>query len=223
MYGHTDLPDRGVTFVGHVPYDARLQQAVPDIRITTTEPVVKEELEHRPTQITLRCSRLIGNTSITPLSQQTYPGRLNPAYDPLLGQRPVDNNTGRDEQRDEPNRARRDSPISATRRQATPAPWTEPRETHEREGNREPITWFSTLPPPRLDTQTWGERERMPQGFSMPAVVPPPNIPIGMKEVDKHYQESMLSRLMQTITQALGSPIRFPEGYKPSLKNDGIT
>jgi hypothetical protein len=56
----------------------------------------------------------------------------------------------------------------------------------------------------------------------MPVAAPPPNIPIGMKEVDKHYRESMLSRLMQTITQALGSPIKFPEGYKPSLKSDGL-
>jgi hypothetical protein len=32
----------------------------------------------------------------------------------------------------------------------------------------------------------------------------------------------MLSRLMNTITQALGTPIKFPEGYKPSLKSDGM-
>jgi hypothetical protein len=57
----------------------------------------------------------------------------------------------------------------------------------------------------------------------MPAIAPPPpNMPIGMREVDKHYQESMLSRLMNTITQALGSLIKFPEGFKPALKNDGI-
>jgi hypothetical protein len=32
----------------------------------------------------------------------------------------------------------------------------------------------------------------------------------------------MLSRLMNTITQALGTPIKLPEGHKPSLKSDGM-
>jgi hypothetical protein len=56
----------------------------------------------------------------------------------------------------------------------------------------------------------------------MLAATPPPNIPIGMREVDKHYRESMLSRLMNTITQALGTPIKFSKGYKPSLKSNGM-
>ena len=33
----------------------------------------------------------------------------------------------------------------------------------------------------------------------------------------------MVSRLMQTIMEALGVPLRFPEGYKPNLKSDGIS
>jgi hypothetical protein len=46
---------------------------------------------------------------------------------------------------------------------------------------------------------------------------------MGRWEVDQHYRESMLSRLMNTIMEALGRPLRFPEGYKPMLKTDGMT
>jgi hypothetical protein len=90
------------------------------------------------------------------------------------------------------------------------------------EGNQELTSQFLTLPPHRPSSRIGRERERQPLGFSMLAATPPPNIPIGMREVDKHYRESMLSRLMNTITQALGTPIKFPEGYKPLLKNDGM-
>jgi hypothetical protein len=45
---------------------------------------------------------------------------------------------------------------------------------------------------------------------------------MGKREVDQHYRESMLSRLMNTITEALGRPLRFPDGYKPLLRNEGI-
>jgi hypothetical protein len=56
----------------------------------------------------------------------------------------------------------------------------------------------------------------------MPVAAPLPHTPVGIREVNKHYRESMLSRLMNTITQALGTPIKFPEGYKPSLKSGGM-
>jgi hypothetical protein len=57
----------------------------------------------------------------------------------------------------------------------------------------------------------------------MPAASQLLTIPMGRWEVDQHYRESMLSRLMNTIMEALGRPLRFPEGYKPMLKTDGMT
>ena len=56
----------------------------------------------------------------------------------------------------------------------------------------------------------------------MPAANQPPTIPPGKRDVDQDYRESMLSRLMNTITEALGRPLRFLEGYKPPLKSEGI-
>jgi hypothetical protein len=90
------------------------------------------------------------------------------------------------------------------------------------EGNQELTSQFLTLPLHRPSSRIGRERKRQPLGFSMLAATSPPNIPIGMREVDKYYRESMLSTLMNTITQALGTPIKFPEGYKPSLKSDGL-
>ena len=57
----------------------------------------------------------------------------------------------------------------------------------------------------------------------MPTVNQPQTISIGKRKVDQHYRESMISRLMNTITEALGRPLKFPDGYKPSIKHDGIS
>ena len=78
------------------------------------------------------------------------------------------------------------------------------------------------LPPPRLPTQQGWDRDRQLRGFSMPAANQPPTILPGKRDVDQHYRESMLSRLMNTITEALERPLRFPEGYKPPLKSEEI-
>jgi hypothetical protein len=91
-FGNTEIPDQVVVFEGHVPYDAWTSPCRPtlNIAVATTEPVVKEESVPSPMHVTLRCTNFIGNTSITPMSQQVYPGCLNPISDPLLGPRSVD-------------------------------------------------------------------------------------------------------------------------------------
>ena len=55
----------------------------------------------------------------------------------------------------------------------------------------------------------------------MPAAAHPPTISIGKRELDLHYQETMVGRLMRTISDSLGRAVKFPEGYKANLKYDG--
>jgi hypothetical protein len=81
-----------------------------------------------------------------------------------------------------------------------------------------PLSAYHTLPPLRTGILQGGERERQMQGYSMPAVIPPPTIPMGRQEVEQHYRDMMLARLMNTISEVLWQPLRFPEGYKPFLK-----
>jgi hypothetical protein len=53
------------------------------------EPKTASLIEHHDRHVTKR-AHFIGNTSITPMSQQFYPGRLSQGADPLLGPRFVD-------------------------------------------------------------------------------------------------------------------------------------
>jgi len=70
--------------------------------------------------------------------------------------------------------------------------------------------------------QVYPPEFRAPRGFSMPEATPPPTISAGKRELDHHYRETMVGRLMRTISDALGRAIKFPEGYKANLKYDGI-
>jgi hypothetical protein len=98
-FGRTSIPNQGVTFVGHVPYDVWTFPCRPLLNITVipTEPVVKDESTHHVAHITLRHPNFVSNTLITPMSQQVYPGHLNPSSDPLLGSRIVGSQNGRDD------------------------------------------------------------------------------------------------------------------------------
>jgi hypothetical protein len=86
-------------FVGHVPYDVWMSphRPLPNITVIPTEPVVKDELTHHAAHVMLRRPNFVGNTSITPMSQQVYPGHLNPSSDPLLGSQIADSQNGRDD------------------------------------------------------------------------------------------------------------------------------
>jgi hypothetical protein len=103
--GQSLISDQGVVFDGHILYDAwTIPWDTPDTggdkEVDTT---VKRELEHSTltesktaglsanyNRHTAKHAHFIGNTSITPMSQQFYPGRLNPGADPLLGPRLMD-------------------------------------------------------------------------------------------------------------------------------------
>ena len=50
----------------------------------------------------------------------------------------------------------------------------------------------------------------------------PPTITVGRQQVDSHYRETMLTRLLNIVTESLGQALRFPDGYKPMLKPEGI-
>jgi hypothetical protein len=102
--GWTLIPDQGVVFDGHIPYDAwaRDAQAPGGDKETNTEvkrESVKPTLHPEPKTASLiephdrhvtKRAHFIGNTSITPMSQQFYPGRLSQGADLLLGPRFVD-------------------------------------------------------------------------------------------------------------------------------------
>jgi hypothetical protein len=155
-FGNTEIPDQGVVFEGHVPYDAWTspRRPTPNIAVATTELVVKEESMPHPTHVMLRCTNFIGNTSITPMSQQVYPGCLNPVSDPLLGPRSTDCSHSRDGQQNESLRARHDPILPVLGRQVSPIPLNKNRESY-----REPATRFLTLPPSKLDTRIRGDGE----------------------------------------------------------------
>jgi hypothetical protein len=246
---HTSIPDQGIVFQGHIPYDAWATRIRPVAALET----VKEESVQPTMRAATRRAHFLGNTSITPMSQQYYPGRINPTTDPLLGSRivvdPGGSGTdpgGGSDQSDEPpsvaqGRRRLDPPPhldnrSASRqrsRETSPNRQRRPRSRrpspnqgleYETAGERgyEARSASRTMPPPRTRAQQGWERDRQLRGYSMPAIVSPPTISLGTREVDRHYRDSMLARLMDTITQALGRPLRFPDGYKPPLKADGL-
>lgn len=57
----------------------------------------------------------------------------------------------------------------------------------------------------------------------MPPAAPPPTTQHGILATEQHHRETMKDRLMRIIDDALGIALTFPEGYKPSLKNDNVT
>jgi hypothetical protein len=245
--GTTTIPDQDVIFQDSCPYDMRIRSPLgPEPGTLLADPAIKQE-SPRPSVppvligargVTTRTkrTRFIGNTSITPMSQQHYPGRLNLDSDPLLGPRHATefgSESGQESERSVVPRGvgrpdREPPPHINTTRYPT-------REREERVSNRDSRETMHeddeqryrrvnrTLPPRREGTQTGWERERQLRGFSMPAVISPPTISMGKQEVDQHYRDSMLSRLMNTITEALGQPLRFPDGYKPPFKDDRST
>ena len=96
--GYSNIPDQGVMFMDSCLYDMRERSPPPTNRSRdVAEPTVKDEtssfiLHNHPEvgNLVTTCARhthFIGNTSITPMSQQHYPGRLNNEYDPLIGPR----------------------------------------------------------------------------------------------------------------------------------------
>ena len=111
--GSTSIPDQEVIFQESCPYDMRARSPLAgDHDAQTTDAVVKEESVQPPVHRTprplgeaanpMKRTRFIGNTSIIPMSQQYYPGRLNRDCDTLLGSRYVDNQEGESEHDEEP-------------------------------------------------------------------------------------------------------------------------
>jgi hypothetical protein len=243
----TEIPDQEVVFQGSCPYDMRERSPPPGGGVNpTTGSVVKQGSLHSTQRgdklVTIRTRRaqFISNTSITPMSQQHYPGRLNPNCDPLIGPRFVtiteeehengaSNRGSRESSRHSEQRTSRDvtsvgrcgqegHPVeratpalrapSPSRRQPSPRMTLLPKGPSPARGRtRSPtrdyrmMSAIRTLPPPRLPTQQGWDRDRQLRGFSMPAANRPPTISTGKRDVDQHYRESMLSRLMNTITE----------------------
>lgn len=262
--GWTSIPDQGVVFDGHIPYDAwakpwtaydagRDKDADTAVKRESEQPILNPESRTTGLAAThgrpaTRHAHFIGNTSITPMSQQFYPGRLSPGVDPLLGPRVVDHQYEDTEPEDRAPSTTRDRDVrlrdSPPHINQSPRPQQEARDRlnehgpSDRESEREepppmntyrpggnsqrPWGAYRTLPPSRMGMQHGGERERQMRGYSMPAAVPPPTIPMGRQEAEQHYRDTMLARLMNTISEALWQPLRFPDGYKPFLKSEGI-
>jgi hypothetical protein len=270
--GWTLIPDQGVVFDGHIPYDAwaRDAQAPGGDKETNTEvkrESVKPTLHPEPKTASLiephdrhvtKRAHFIGNTSITPMSQQFYPGRLSQGADPLLGPRFVDQQHKEIENEDRGPGPPQDREIDVSKpRDRDIRPWdipphmdppqgsqTEARDRPTEHGpsdrgserddqhslntnrfgwnDQRPLSAYRTLPPVRTGALYGGDRERQMRGYSMPAAVPPPTIPMGRQEAELHYRDMMLARLMNTISEALWQPLRFPDGYKPFLKTDTV-
>jgi len=237
--GVTSIPDQEVIFQDSCPYDMRARSPQDGEQdVPTAGPAVKQDSQSlsapsitRPTLTQTKRARFTGHTAVSPMSQQHYPGRLNPDNDPLTGPRTMvslDNGSNQGS-------GHIIAPTKRTRPGREPPPHLDTERPSQREHRARVPTHDSGDPeddgrwhrnvnrtsPPRQSSGHRGwERERQLRGYSMPAVKPPPTISIGKQEVDQHYRDSMLSRLMNTITEALGQPLRFPEGYKPPFKDD---
>ena len=96
--GTTEILDQQVIFQDSCPYDMRERSPPPEgYGNCDADSAVKQESSpsadyptpKRDSLVTIRArhTHFVGNTSITPMSQQYYPGRLNANYDPLTGPR----------------------------------------------------------------------------------------------------------------------------------------
>jgi hypothetical protein len=149
---------------------------------------------------------LAKETSIRPLSQPFYPGRLNPSSDPLLGPQVIITPDQEDAvQRNETcsqGLSRRETPPHTTQNMTTgqgPAGIllnqgrmgrSSLRERSPDRNQRSPSPSPGAnhiLPPPQARPQRGWERERQLRGFSMPVAIVLPTISMGTREADRHY------------------------------------
>jgi hypothetical protein len=247
----TIIPDQGVAFEGNCPYDLWGGKAKPPKDAPPASESEEEDDGDTPLPISSKTAMLVNARKETtrlprvvqprPLSQPHYAGSVNPFYDPLMGPTELDEDPISDHEsvvRDPDRTDVADGDRVARNRSPSSGHGTRDRPRRERtlvEGRNQRSTGDARLREPTFQPRPvsanhdhlgyehvgW-EGERHMRGFSMPPVTHPPTIPAGVRATDSHYRETMVNRLMHTITEALGVPLRFPDGYKPNLKNDGI-
>ena len=152
--------------------------------------------------------------SAGPMSRPRYQGTMRETSDPLLGAtvRNVRIDTGVTRQSLQAGtRSQAGSPIEVGLDRRT---GIRDGEVHQRGDYRQGSVFPMTL--------VTGGVQRPTRGYSMPLAEPPPITSLGVKSVNQRYHATMLNRLMATICQALETPLRFPEGYKPNIRNDTI-
>jgi len=246
------IADQGVAFVGNCPYDLRGGEEGPPgtARLSTVREDEEEDVKTIAFASSKTALMMAARTETDrfprtmqprPLSQPHYAGSVNPFYDPLMGRRDRDEGSiayhesvVRDPDRlDAPNEdrdARNRAPYmddEAAARSTTQRQERRITGVRDQQPTRDVRATFQPRPVSvncdrREDEQGVWEGERQMRGYSMPPVSHPPMIPMGVRATDSHYRETMVSRLMHTITEALGVPLRFPVGYKPNMKNDGV-
>jgi hypothetical protein len=211
----TDIPDQGVTFIDGYPYDARAMQDNSEVKQEADSPTNPQGSGMTGIQLSLPRSELpIEYRLTTPLAQTHYPGRLNPRSDPLLGIQATGARTRFVEPNESlphaaPNNRR---PHQDQRRKAMNG--NTPMRGLARESDHVRMDRI-------IEPQAYPPEYRAPRGYSMPVMAQPPTISVGKRDLDQHYRETMVGRLMRTITDTLGRSVKFPEGYKANLKYDG--
>jgi len=248
LFGHSNIPDQGILFDGHVPVDAwkypkdgervRAQQAAqdggtPSSGGSSPPPVPsKDDGLNRPQASGASNSTFIAPTN-TAFVTHTRGGTTREEQTRNLGHTPI-YHTFRPLPHYATVQPTAASSVSALpQRGRSPPILSHPTVTLARtttagqisQGSANTRNHYNQVrPQPRAQSQTRAPSQtRTYQGYEMPVVVNPPDHTIGLRgvaEAREHHRSNMKDRLTRIIDDAIGFELAFPDGYKPSFKAD---
>ena len=191
--GQTKIPDQGVVFDNHLPWDVWANP------LPLEAGGVKWEIESKPPTPPPK-DLPYGITIQFPRSRTIYPTRRMNRLDPLIISPPVDSQPAPIASRRSASTSTRCSNLSHVLTARTKSP--------------SPIRGPSTIPGPGPSaTVIKGQR-----GFMMPLASTIHMITPGVVETDESHRDAMIDWLMGNVRERLGQPYQFPDRFKQSTK-----